>query len=100
MSGALLAFSTMAVSVRVLAANLTVMEILAVRGGLGLLVMAVLAAMRPDLRSRLRYRHLLLHLIRNTIHLGGQWLWAMSLSFLPLAALFALEFTAPAWTLL
>src|SRR5436190_21375372 len=100
MSGALLAFSTMAVSVRVLAATLTVMEILAVRAGLGLLVMLVLAGMRPELRSGMRRRHLGLHLIRNTIHLGGQWLWAMSLLLLPLATVFALEFTAPAWTLL
>jgi drug/metabolite transporter (DMT)-like permease len=100
MGGALLAFSTMAVSVRVLAANLTVMEILAVRGGLGLLAMVAVAAMRPDLRSGIRRRHLRLHLIRNIIHLGGQWLWAMSLLLLPLATVFALEFTAPAWTLL
>ena len=100
MSGALLAFSTMAVSVRVLAAKLTVMEILAVRAGLGLLVMAMLAAACPDLRGGIRRRHLGLHLLRNTIHLGGQWLWAMSLLLLPLATVFALEFTAPAWTLL
>jgi drug/metabolite transporter (DMT)-like permease len=100
MGGALLAFSVLAVSVRVLAPTLTVMEILAVRAGLGLMVMVILAAMRPDLRSGIRRRHLGLHLIRNTIHLGGQWLWAMSILLLPLATVFSLEFTAPAWTLL
>lgn len=100
MSGALLAFSTLAVSVRVLATKLTVMEILAVRAGFGLCVMAVLAVFRPDLRHGIRVRHLALHLVRNTIHLGGQWLWAMSVLLLPLATVFALEFTAPAWTLL
>jgi hypothetical protein len=49
MTGALLSFSAMAVSVRVLAGALSVMEILALRAGLGLMVMASLAALRADL---------------------------------------------------
>ena len=100
MTGALLAFSAMAVSVRVLAGALSVIEILAVRAGIGLLIMSAVAAMRPDLRAALRSRHLPLHIFRNTIHLGSQYLWAMSLLLLPLATVFALEFTTPAWTLL
>jgi drug/metabolite transporter (DMT)-like permease len=100
MTGALLSFSAMAVSIRVLAPTLTVMEILAVRSGLGLVVMASLAAVRPDLRAMIVTPRIALHLLRNTVHLGGQYLWAMSLLLLPLATVFALEFTTPAWTLL
>src|SRR5215475_2113721 len=100
MSGALLAFSAMAVSVRVLAETLSVMEILAARAGLGLVVMATLAAVRADLRSTVFSRHLPLHVFRNTVHLGAQYLWAKSLLLLPLATVFALEFTAPAWALI
>jgi drug/metabolite transporter (DMT)-like permease len=100
MTGALLSFSAMAVSIRVLADTLTVMEILAVRAGLGLVVMASLAAMRPDLRALIVTPRIALHLLRNTVHLGGQYLWAMSLLLLPLATVFSLEFTTPAWTLL
>src|SRR5438874_13334480 len=37
--------------------------------------------------------------LRNTIHFGSQYLWAMSLLLLPLATVFALEFTMPAWTI-
>ena len=62
--------------------------------------MTALAAMRPELRSSIRSRHLPLHVFRNTIHLGSQYLWATSLLLLPLATIFALEFTTPAWTLL
>ena len=51
MTGALLSFCAMAVSVRVLAGTLSVMEILALRAGLGLAVMASLAATRADLRA-------------------------------------------------
>jgi drug/metabolite transporter (DMT)-like permease len=100
MTGALLSFSAMAVSIRVLADTLTVMEILAVRAGLGLIVMAGLAAVRADLRALIVTPRIALHLLRNTVHLGGQYLWAMSLLLLPLATVFSLEFTTPAWTLL
>ena len=100
MSGALLLFSAMAVSVRVLAATLGVMEILALRAGLGLMVMAALAALRADLRATINCRHLPLQLLRNTVHLGASYLWATSLLLIPLATAFALEFTTPAWTLL
>jgi drug/metabolite transporter (DMT)-like permease len=100
MTGALLAFSAMAVSVRLLAGALSVMEILAVRSGFGLLVMVGLAAVRADLRATIFTKQLPLHVIRNTIHFGGQYLWAMGVLLLPLATAFALEFTTPAWTLL
>jgi drug/metabolite transporter (DMT)-like permease len=100
MTGALFAFSAMAVSVRALAATLTIMEILALRASLGLAVMAVLAATNAELRATINRRHLGLHLVRNTVHLGAQYLWTLSLVLLPLATVFALEFTTPAWTLL
>jgi drug/metabolite transporter (DMT)-like permease len=100
MTGALLSFSAMAVSVRLLATTLGVMEILALRAGLGLLVLATLAGLRTDLRATINCRHIRLHLFRNTVHVGSSYLWAMSLLLIPLAMTFALEFTTPAWTLL
>jgi drug/metabolite transporter (DMT)-like permease len=100
MSGALLSFSAMAVSVRVLAATLSVIEILALRAGFGLMVMATLVALRADLRATINCRHLRLHLLRNTVHVGASYLWATSLLLIPLAMAFALEFTTPVWTLL
>jgi drug/metabolite transporter (DMT)-like permease len=45
-------------------------------------------------------RRLLLHVSRNTFHFGGQFLWATAVTLLPLASVFALEFTAPAHTAL
>jgi hypothetical protein len=46
MSGALLCFSAIAVSIRALSGAFSVMEILAVRSGFGLVVLALLAAAR------------------------------------------------------
>jgi drug/metabolite transporter (DMT)-like permease len=100
MTGALLSFSLMAVAIRGLASSLTVLEILAVRSGTGLIVMLAVMAVRADLRLAVRSRHPLLHLFRNSIHLAGQYLWAVCLLLLPLATVFSLEFTAPAWALL
>jgi drug/metabolite transporter (DMT)-like permease len=100
MTGALVAFSAMAVSVRMLAGVLSVMEILAVRAFLGLVMLLAIGWWRAELGSAIRTRRLPLHLLRNTVHLGAQYLWALSLLLIPLATSFALEFTTPAWTIL
>src|SRR5262249_33239452 len=89
-----------ALSVRVLAGTVSVMEILALRAGVGLIVMASLAAARAELRATIPTQHFLLHFFRNAVHVVSSSLWATSLLLVPMAITFALEFTAPAWTLL
>ena len=99
MLGALLSFSIMAVSIRELSrGGLSIFEILAIRSGVALLVMLSLLAVRQDLRLHVVPRRMGLHLFRNTIHYASQFSWALSLTMLPLATVFALEFTMPAWT--
>jgi drug/metabolite transporter (DMT)-like permease len=100
MTGTLLSFSVMAVSIRALSGDLSILEILALRAAVALLIIGTVAAIRPELRRGVTRRRLGLHLLRNTIHFGSQYLWALSLLLLPLATVFALEFTMPAWTIL
>ena len=101
MVGALLSFSVMAVSIRELAKNgLSIFEILAIRSGVALLVLLLLLAARPELRRYALPRRMPLNLLRNTVHYASQYSWALSLTMLPLAMVFALEFTMPAWTVL
>ena len=101
MVGALLSFSVMAVSIRALAkGGLSIFEILAIRSGVALLVLLVLLAVRPDLRVHARPRRMGLNLLRNCVHYAAQYAWAVSITILPLAMVFALEFTMPAWTAL
>jgi drug/metabolite transporter (DMT)-like permease len=100
MTGTLLSFSAMAVSIRELSRTLSVMEILVLRAGIGLAIVGVVAALRPELRQTISRDRFGLHLLRNTVHFASQYLWAMSLLVLPLATVFALEFTMPAWTIL
>ena len=100
MTGALLSFSAMAVSIRVLSAKLHILEILAIRNGSGLALLAALGALNPALVRALTTRRLVLHVMRNAIHFGAQFLWATGVTLLPLATVFALEFTMPAYTAL
>lgn len=101
MVGALLSFSVMAVSIRELSrGGMSIFEILAIRSGVALLVLLVLLALRPELRLLTRPHRLGLHALRNCVHYAAQFAWALSLTMLPLAMVFALEFTMPAWTAL
>jgi drug/metabolite transporter (DMT)-like permease len=101
MVGALLSFSVMAVSVRELAKHgLSIFEILVFRSAIALLVLLLLMLLRADLRVHAKPRRMGLNLLRNTVHYAAQYAWALSLTMLPLAMVFALEFTMPAWTVL
>jgi drug/metabolite transporter (DMT)-like permease len=97
MTGALLSFSASALAIRALAKHLNIFEILSIRSGLGLLTLLALVAVRPELRHELALRHMGLHLVRNGTHFIGQYSWALAVTLLPLATVFALEFTMPAW---
>lgn len=101
MIGALLSFSMMAVSIRELSrGGMSIFEILAIRSGVALLVLFVLLVFRPELRPLTRTSRIGLHALRNVVHYVAQYAWAVALTMLPLAMVFALEFTMPAWTAL
>lgn len=101
MVGALMSFSVMAVSIRELSRDgLSIFEILAIRSGAALLVLLALLALRPNLRPYALPRRMKLNFLRNIVHYCSQFAWALSLTMLPLAMVFALEFTMPAWTML
>ncbi len=97
MTGTLLSFSTLALSVRGLAGALTIFELLTVRTIGALVILFTLAAAKPELRPGMKPRRMRLNLIRNSVHYASQYLWALSLTLLPLATVFALEFTMPIW---
>jgi len=100
MTGSLLSFSIAAVSVRALAKSLSAFEIMSIRSASGLLFLTLLAVLRPELRRTLATRRMGLHALRNSIHFGAQISWTLAVTWLPLATVFALEFTMPAWVAL
>src|SRR6266545_6091295 len=100
MTGTLLSFSALAVSIRELSRTLGIFEILALRNAAGAAILLAIGLARPALLRAVSRKHFWLHLMRNGVHYGSQYLWATSLTLLPLATVFALEFTMPAWTTL
>lgn len=100
MTGALLSFSVMAVSVRGLSGVLNTFEILTVRSGISLIVVLAALAVMPSLRPGIRTQKHGTHFLRSVVHLAAQYGWTLGLTLLPLATVFALEFTMPAWTAL
>lgn len=100
MGGTLLSFSILAVSIRELSESLTVFELQAVRCGVGLAIVLAVGLLRPHLWRGLTRRRLGLHFARNGVHFVAQVLWTVGITLLPLATVFALEFTMPAWVAL
>jgi drug/metabolite transporter (DMT)-like permease len=44
-------------------------------------------------------RHMGTHVMRNTAHFAGQNLWFFAVTAIPLAQVFAIEFTSPLWVI-
>lgn len=98
MSGALLSFLAMAVGAREAAAELNTFQILFFRSLIGLIVLSVLLQQRGW--HRITTGRFSLHLVRNISHFAGQYGWFYGIAFIPLAEVFAIEFTTPVWTAL
>ncbi|HSG77263.1 MAG TPA: DMT family transporter [Burkholderiales bacterium] len=96
MGGAVLSFSTMAVAARELLAHMGPFQILFVRSAVMLAIVLVIVAQAENAVTATR--RLPLHVFRNVIHLGGQYCWVFAIGALPLATVFAIEFTMPVWT--
>lgn len=97
MLAALLSFCLMAVGARELSGGLEIYQTLFFRSVIGLLCILVVIRLRKraDLFATKRLR---LHTFRNIFHFAGQYGWFLGISLLPLAEVFALEFTVPVWT--
>ncbi|MBU2892451.1 DMT family transporter [Colwellia sp. D2M02] len=127
MLGALASFCILAVGARELSGELSISQSLCIRSGVGLVVLSlvylfkhnvmnkpviqksVVAKKKPNAifgsRSNFASKRKLLagfnlQLFRNIFHYAAQYGWFFGIGLLPLAEVFALEFTVPIWTLL
>jgi drug/metabolite transporter (DMT)-like permease len=99
MTGAITSFSAMAIAVRELKGAHDTFEIMAVRSAVGLLIVLA-AAFATGRLHEVSAQRLGGHVLRNAIHFTGQNLWILAVTLIPLAQVFALEFTTPIWVLL
>lgn len=107
MIGAIIAFSLTAIAGREAThaaspSPLTISQLVFFRNVVGLALISLLVALRYGRKTRevLVSQSLPIHLGRNISHFFGQWCWFYGLALLPLAHVFAIEFTVPIWTAL
>ena len=99
MIGSIASFSSMAVAGRELASELDTFEIMMYRSLFGVLMVVSIATLAGTLHQ-INTRNLGLHAMRNLAHFTGQNLWFYAVTAIPLAQVFALEFTSPLWVIL
>ena len=99
MIGAIAAFTAMAIAGRAVSFELDTFEIMMYRSMIGLIVV-LFVSRSAGTHLQITRQHISLQVARNLSHFAGQNLWFFALPLIPLAQLFALEFTAPLWALL
>jgi drug/metabolite transporter (DMT)-like permease len=99
MTGSIASFTAMAIAARAIKDVHDTFEIMTWRSLIGFLIVLVVALLRDRL-GEVRTDRLPSHVLRNIVHFTGQNLWFYALAVIPLAQVFALEFTAPLWVIL
>lgn len=99
MLGAVVAFTAMAVGGRMVSGQHDTFEIMLWRSAIGFAIVAAFASVTRRW-AEARTAHPLQHLVRNLFHFTGQNLWLWAITLIPLAQVFALEFTSPLWVIL
>ncbi|MEO0936747.1 MAG: DMT family transporter [Pseudomonadota bacterium] len=98
MSGAIASFSAMAVAGREVSFQLDTFEIMMYRSAVGVLIVcAALTLLRRW--SDVNTAQMGTQTLRNLAHFTGQNLWFYAVTVIPLAQVFALEFTSPIWVI-
>ncbi len=99
MIGSILSFSFMAVAGRWLAEGYDTFEIMLYRSLTGIIVVFAVGGALGTLGEITR-ASAPLQIVRNVFHFTGQNLWFFALTSIPLAQVFALEFTSPIWVVI
>ena len=99
MIGAIFSFTAMAVAAREISQTHDSFEIMAARSIIGLVLVLVIGKALGQL-GHISSQRLSGHFWRNIVHFTAQNLWFWSLTMIPLAQVFALEFTSPLWVIL
>ncbi len=99
MIGAIVSFTLLAIAGRAVSLDLDTFEIMLFRSIIGIAIVTAGAAAFGTL-GQIRTTRLGWHGLRNMFHFAGQNLWFHAITVIPLAQVFALEFTTPIWAML
>ncbi|MGJ8583259.1 MAG: DMT family transporter [Marinosulfonomonas sp.] len=98
MIGSIVSFTAMAVAARAVSFEMDTFEIMMYRSLLGVIVVLSVATLAGT-RQQITTRSLGTQIVRNLFHFTGQNLWLFAVTVVPLAQVFALEFTLPIWVM-
>ena len=99
MMGAVVSFSAMAVAGREMSFQLDTFEIMMYRSIIGVIIVGGFGLATGKI-NQIKTARIGLHFWRNIFHFIGQNLWFSALTLIPLAHLFAFEFSVPIWVTL
>ena len=99
MTGGIASFSAMAIAGRELADVHDTFEMMLFRSVTGIVLVVTIAGALGRL-GEISARRMDLQIGRNIVHFAGQNLWFYAITLIPLAQVFALEFTSPIWVAL
>jgi len=99
MTGAVVSFTSMAVAGRAVSLDLDTFEIMLYRSIIGAIIVTSVLIATGKL-SQVNRDRFGLHVARNISHFAGQNCWFFAVATIPLAQVFALEFTSPLWVIL
>ncbi len=97
MTGTLFCYTAVAIATRETSFQLDTSTILFYRSIVAIMLMIILVGFSKKGFKQLKTHHLGLHTIRNGVHFVGQFGWFFAIATIPLAHVFALEFTVPIW---
>lgn len=98
MAGTLSSLLMLAIAARELSDTISTVQMVNVRNGVSFLIISLFLHISGW--GQLRTSQPAGHLIRNISHLIAQYAWIVALGAIPLAEVFALEFTGPVWTVI
>lgn len=99
LAGSLSSFSLLAVGARELSGEISIFQSLFSRSVIGVIYISLILYFSKQ-KFSIHTNKIKLHFFRNIFHFVGQYGWFVGIGLLPLAEVFALEFTAPIWTLI
>jgi drug/metabolite transporter (DMT)-like permease len=100
MSVALASFTLIAVAGREAARGASTLTIMFYRSWMAFAIVLLIVPVTGRGLSQFRTPQISMHGLRSIVHFGAQFSWLYALPLIPLAQLFAIEFTAPLWTAL
>ena len=99
MMGSVISFSLIAIAARNVETVHDSFEVLTLRSAVGFCLVVILGLMTGRLHE-VSTQRLSGHALRNIVHFTGQNLWFIAITLIPLAQVFAIEFTSPLWVIL